>query len=205
MKPRQKRQQRSQSDTAREDALQGDTPPGSPISDTDQFRMVVMELLTNEDVLKKMKNILFLQSLSDGVDYLKKKIDNLTAFIEEKDARISELERLVSTTETKLDALDQYSRRANLRFQGLNENQDGEDIETQIINIINNEIGLTPPLQTSEIVRCHRVGRMPNEPGRPRPVLVKFQCERRRDTILRQRGKLILLPRVPCWHIRQDN
>ena len=70
MKPRQKRQQRSQSDTAREDALQGDTPPRSPISDTDQFRMVVMELLTNEDVLKKMKNILFTQSLSDGVDYL---------------------------------------------------------------------------------------------------------------------------------------
>ena len=118
------------------------------------------------------------QSLSDGVDYLKKQIDNLTEVIEEKDARISELERLVSTTETKLDALEQYSRRANLRFQGLKENQEGEDIETQIINIINNEMGLTPPLQTSEIVCCHRV------------VLVKFQCERRRDTILRQRGNL---------------
>ena len=45
-------------------------------------------------------------------------------------------------------------------------------------------------LQKNEIVRCHRVGRTPSEPSRPRPVLVKFQCERRRDTILRQRGNL---------------
>ena len=73
MKPRQKRQQGSQSDTAREDVFQGDTPPGSPISDTDQFRMVVMELLTKEYVLKN-EEYLFLQSLSDGVDYLKKKL-----------------------------------------------------------------------------------------------------------------------------------
>ena len=119
MKPKQKRQQGSQSDTAREGALQGDTPAGSPIFDTDQFRMVVMELLTSEDVLMKMKNVLFLQSLSDGVDYLKKRIDNLTEVIEEKDTRISELERLVSIMETTLDALEKYSRRANLRFQGL--------------------------------------------------------------------------------------
>ena len=97
-----------------------------------------------------MKNILFPQSLSDGVDYLKKTIDNLTEVIVEKDARISELERLVSTTETKLDALDQYSRRANLLFQGLKENQEGEDIEIQIIKIINNDIGLTPPPPASD-------------------------------------------------------
>ena len=91
-----------------------------------------------------MEIILFLQSLSDRVDYLKKRIDNLTEVIEEKDTRISELERVASTTETKLDALKQYSSHANLWFQGLKENKEGEDIEAKIINIINNEIGLTP-------------------------------------------------------------
>ena len=152
----------------------------------DQFRLVVLEILTNKDVLRKMEIILFLQSLSDRVDYLKKRIDNLTEVIEEKDTRISELERLVSTTETKLDALEQYSSRANLRLQGLKENKEGEDIEAKIINIINNEIPgrSNSSLQTNEIVHCHRVGCTPREPGRPRPVVVKFQCECRRDTIL---------------------
>ena len=88
MKPKQKRQQDSQSDTAREDALHGDTPSGSPIFDADQFRIIVMELLANDDVLREMRNILFPQSLSDGVDYLKKQIDNLTEVIEDKNTRI---------------------------------------------------------------------------------------------------------------------
>ena len=71
-----------------------------------------MELLSSEDVLRKMKNVLFPQSLSDGVDYLKKRINNLTEVIEEKDTRISELDKLVSIIETTLDALEKYSRRA---------------------------------------------------------------------------------------------
>ena len=61
-------------------------------------------------------------------------------------------------------------------------------------------------LQRNEIVRCHRVGRMPSEPGRPRPVLVKFQCERRRDTILRQRGNLKKSDTISnCIFINEDH
>ena len=89
--------------------------------------MVVLELLTNEDVLvRKMKNNLFPQSLSDRLAYLKKQINNLTEVIAEKDTQISELERLVSTTESKLDVLEQYSRHANL--QNRKEKKEGEDI-----------------------------------------------------------------------------
>ena len=134
--------------------------------------------------------MLFPQNLVDGIDYLKTKIDKLATAIEQRDARIEDLGKKVSTLETTFDGLEQYSRRAKLRFQGLKETAGGEDVKGMIIDIINNNMGVSPPLQSTEIVRCHRVVRTPTEPGRPRAVLVKFQSERRRDAILRQRGNL---------------
>ena len=58
-----------------------------------------------------------------------------------------DLEKKVSTLEAKLDGLEQYSRRANLRFQGLKETAGGEDVEGMIIDIINNDMSVTPQLQ----------------------------------------------------------
>ncbi|KAI0211200.1 hypothetical protein LSAT2_003995, partial [Lamellibrachia satsuma] len=66
---------------------------------------------------------------------------------EQRDALIEDLEKTVSTLETKLDGLEQYSRRANLRFQGLKETAGGEDVEGMIIDTINNDMSVTPPLQ----------------------------------------------------------
>ena len=58
-----------------------------------------------------MKKVLLPQNLVDGVDYLKTKTHKLATAIEERDVRIEDLEKTVSTIETKLDGLEQYSRR----------------------------------------------------------------------------------------------
>ena len=119
-----------------------------------------------------MKKILYPNGLADKIDSMNKKIDDLTASIEVRDVRINELEQQVNSLET---GLEQYSRRTNLQFQGIPDTANGEDIEAKIMDIVNNQIGLTPPLETDEIVRC---------------LLVKFHSERRRDAIIRMRGKL---------------
>ncbi|KAI0211645.1 hypothetical protein LSAT2_003503, partial [Lamellibrachia satsuma] len=108
-----KRKPSSQDETATGTA----SDAGCAACDTDQFRLIIQELLCDERVLLKMKKVLFPQNLADGVDYLKTKIDKLATAIEQRDARIEDLEKTVSTLETKLDGLEQYSRRANLRFQ----------------------------------------------------------------------------------------
>ena len=71
---------------------------------------------------------------------MNKKIDDLTASIEVRDVRINELEQQVNSMEKDLDGLKQYSRRTNLQFQG-------------ITDIVNNQIGLTPPPETNETIR----------------------------------------------------
>ena len=119
-----------------------------------------------------------------GVDCLKTKIDKLATAIEQRDARMEDFEKTANTLGTKLDGLEQFSRRANLRFQGLKETAGGEDVEGMIIDIINNDFS-----QLKLCAATESGGRRLNL-VRPRAVLVKFQCERRRDAILRQRGNL---------------
>ena len=101
---------------------------------------------------------------------MNKKIDDLTASIEVRDARINELEQQVNSLEKDLDGLEQYSHRTNLQFQGIPDIANGEDIQAKIMDIVNNQIGLTPPPETNETVRCHCMGRTPNkrkQPDRP--------------------------------------
>ena len=124
------------------------------------------------------------------VDCLKTKIDKLATAIEQRDARIEDLEKTVSTLETKLDGLEQYSRRANLRFQGLNETAGGEDVEGIIIDIINNDMSVTPRFSQLKLCAATESGGRRLNRDVPERCLVKFQSERRRDAILRQRGNL---------------
>ena len=123
---------------------------------------------------------------------MNKKIDDLTASIKLRDAGINELEQQVNSLETDLDSLEHYFGRTNLQFQVIPDTANGVDIEAKIMDIVNNPIGLTPPLETNEIVRCHRMGRTPNK----RSILVKFHSELRRDAIIRMRGKLKETPAV---------
>ena len=158
--------------------------PGEDVLNTDQFKLIVLELLSDEDVLLKMKKILYPKGLADKIDSMNKKmnkkIDGLTASIEVRDAIINELEQQVNSLETDLEGLEQYSGRTNLQLQGIPDTANGEDIEAKIMDIVNNQIGLTPPLETNETVRCHLMGRTPNK----RSILVKFHSERRRDVII---------------------
>ena len=149
----------------------------------------MLELLSDENVLN-MKKILYPNGLADNIDSMNKKIDDLTASIEVRDAGINELEQQVNSLETDLGGLEQYSPRTKLQFQGIPDTANGEDIEATIMDIVNNLIGLTPPLETNEIMRCHSMGRTPNK----RSILGNFHSERRRDAIIRMRGKL------KCFH-----
>ena len=74
-----------------------------------------------------------------------KKIEELSERAEAREAKIGELEHRISELESELDDLEQYSRRSNIQFHGIEESESGEDIETNIIDIINDKIGLTPP------------------------------------------------------------
>ena len=67
-------------------------------------------------VLKKITAVLYPKSLTDGMDYLKSKIDDLSESLLAKDVRIADLENKAENLENKLYGYEQYSCRSNLRF-----------------------------------------------------------------------------------------
>ena len=116
------------------------------------------EQLCDEQILKKMKKTLIPQVLSDKLDRLSAQVEVLTKQLATKEQRISELENKVMTLEAQTDAVEQYSCRAKLRFQGIPDSGDGEDSDSLIIKIIIKHMNIELRVQGNNIERSHRVG-----------------------------------------------
>lgn len=85
----------------------------------------------------------------------------------------------------RLDELEQYSRRNNLRIFGIEEKA-GEDTDQSIINFVQQKLSLT--ISINEIDRSHRVGLSRN--GKPRAILVKFVSYRCRAEVFKRKKLL---------------
>ena len=140
----------------------------------------------------KLKSALFPQILSDKIDDLSSKFELITKQLAKKENRISELEKKVSQLEVDVDNLQQYSRRPNLRIYGIRDTHDGEDTDSKVITLINRDLKLNPPIKQTDIERSHRLGSAVNKHGKPnnRPIIVRFNSERTRDTVFKERFQL---------------
>ena len=108
---------KGQRDDAGEDEASSDEGVGPKNQDEVALRLI--ELLMDEDVAKRLKKILFPKDMMAKIDGLYDEIAGLKSQIRQKDERITELEGAVVTLQDDLDDLQQYSRRSNLRIQGV--------------------------------------------------------------------------------------
>ena len=155
---------------------------------TDEMLLAFIELLSDEQVVGKLRKALFPHVLADKIDGLTAKISTLTDRLAQRDDYIRELEKRVTTVETNYDRLEQYSRRSNLRFHGIDES-DNDDTTAKVLAIANGIMKVEPPLLIGDIVTSHRLGK-PSAGGKPRPVIVRFTDNRPRDVILRAKRQL---------------
>ena len=152
----------------------------------------VIDLLTDQQVLSALKKALFPVELSGRISALNATLERLSRVVEEKDARITSLEEEVRELAKANDSLEQYTRRPNLRFEGVPEDDNGEDTDAKVLDIANSLLGMTPPLDIDDLERSHRLVRRADKDGRPRTraIIVRFQSERLRDDVFRARTKL---------------
>ena len=108
---------------------------------------------------------------SKDVDTLNKKITDL------KDRLKQEVENNI--------ALEQYTRRENLRFNNIEE-KEHEDCRVVVYNILQKELGVDTTKIRFHAV--HRVGKKIH--GRRRPLIVRFVCREDRDKVWSVRGKV---------------
>ena len=138
---------------------------------------------------------------------LSEKISQLNERLEKKDQYIAALETRLSSCEADLDQLEQYSRRTNLRFFGVPESEKGEDTTSKLPTIVNETMGVTPPIVNADVVTSHRLGRrMPGADAqtRPRPVIVKFATTHVRDVVIRARRRLRESGGGPTLYVNEE-
>lgn len=111
-----------------------------------------------------------------------------------KDLVIANCDRL-DTADIKLDQLEQYSRRNNLRVYGIDET-DGENTDEVLLHFFNNKLKV--PLTLREIDRSHRTGKTIGD--KPRSIIVKFTSYRWRSQIFNQKK----LPKATKFVIKED-
>ena len=168
----------------------------------DAMLLRFVELLSEETVAEKLRSMFNPQILTDKLESLTDTITKLNDRLDKKDVYIADLGARLSSVEANLDVLEQYSRRSNLRFFGIPESDGGEETTGKLLSIVNDPMGVTPPVVTS-----HRLGR--RLPGvdvhtRPRPVIVKFATTHVRDVVIRARRRLQETGGGPTLYVNED-
>lgn len=98
-------------------------------------------------------------------------IDYLKSQIEQKDNQIKTLEQSNTKIVKNLNDLDQYGRRQNIRLNNVPLGED-DDCEEVVLRIINRALPDGETLTSSEISRCHPLGKVNRNNNRQ--VIVKF-------------------------------
>ena len=162
-----------------------------------KLRKSLVELVSRaagEPIVQKVS-----ESIKREVESLKNEVVLLRAELRNRDKKIQDLEAKVDSLAAEVDSLEQYSRRNSMRIAGIPETV-GEDTPGVLINILNNDLKLDPPLVVSELDRVHRVGKPSSNPARPRSILVKLATYRSRKRVMDLRPKL----RETSWFFNED-
>lgn len=145
------------------------------------FTKAFLLALKDEEVQKS----LCIADLKQEISGLRQTVELFRKELHDKDQKIASLENRIAILETENDNLEQYSRRNSLRITGLVESE-SEDILSTVLDVINVNTKLTPPIEASDVDRIHRVGK--KVPGRSRPTLIKFATYRARKRVMDKRS-----------------
>ena len=165
-----------------------------------EFSMALLMAFKDEEVKKSLVELVaraitgpVSQKVSENV---KNEVVKLRAELQHRDLKIKQLEEKVESLTADIDQLEQYSRRNSLRITGIPET-DEEDPVSKVMDLVNNTLQLNPPLELSEVDRVHRSGKprsnlAPNQPAKPRAILVKMATYRSRKRIMDLRSSRLL-------------
>ena len=147
---------------------------------------------------------LTIKKLVEEVEYLKEEVEKSKLKYEEIKTENEKLKQIVNTTFFKVDELEQYGRRENIRILGVaernDERDDGEEVVTNVAKALNVE--LNPEL---DIQRVHRLGKKKKGPkAKPRPVIVRFASYKKRMEFMYKKSKLKVHPNFNGVYLTED-
>ena len=173
----------------------------------DIFSLSFLNALSDEQIVKKLQSIFVVanKDLQDALRSTQQSVESLKVQLQAKDDIISSLRQDVSGLESRVEDLEQYSRRSSMRIYGIEEATPGTTDE-KVLALCNEKLHLEPPLSLDEIAVSHRAGRKPTQGqaaaangeaadvqagvSQPRPILIKFVSRRSKARVMAARRGL---------------
>ena len=157
-------------------------PPKSvPIDD---FNLYLIEALKDPQVLAEINKGIDRQSLLNEIDFEQSAlVQGLRRELRGVKEDLKRMQGELDECYDKLDEQEQYSRKNNLRFDGVPESE-LENTHEVILETCNNVLSLEDPITLSDISNSHRLPAPRNaEAEAPRPLIVKFTNNRARRRV----------------------
>ncbi|KAK9709228.1 hypothetical protein QE152_g26752 [Popillia japonica] len=151
---------------------------------SEQFLKHISDTLTKNfnEKLDHMLDVQFLKHISDTLTKnFNEKLDHMLDVYGKK---VTELEAVNKTLSSKIDDIEQYSRRSNIRIVGLPE-EVSENTMDKVLTFCSEKLDLK--LGSNDIDRCHRVGKPING---HRALLIKFVGYNIKREIFKRRAAL---------------
>ncbi|KAK5645249.1 hypothetical protein RI129_006549 [Pyrocoelia pectoralis] len=160
---------------------------GKPVTrqdTTSDSHMDETETNISKNILEKMD-----KQHSDFLRRLEEKFNTFSSQFTEQllsvRTEVDTTKKQVSELEYKIDDLEQYTRRNNLRIFGVTEERN-ENKDVKLKQLFESKLGIK--INTVDIDRSHRVGK--NVGPRPRAIIVKFVSYRVRQQIFNNKKRL---------------
>lgn len=128
-------------------------------------------------------------------DRLKKELELCRKREDRMEEVIKEAKFQAAVADSRVNDLEQYTRRNNVRVLGVPESAEEsvEVCERKVLKIIKEKLEL-PIMESGDIEAIHRIGRQgkqkQGQPTRPRPIIVRFLSRKSTETVLSNRRKL---------------
>ncbi|XP_035660128.1 protein unc-13 homolog C-like [Branchiostoma floridae] len=146
-----------------------------------------------ESTHKRMDNIIReVQEIKDSLHFSQKEIDDnkLNLYrhvqkVEDIETEITLLKKDITANDTKVDNLENQSRRNNILIDVVPDTKDEtwDQCEQKVRDLLKEKLKLDP--KQIEIERAHRNGRF-QDGGRPRPIVAKLLRFKDKDTIIKR-------------------
>ncbi|KAL0146668.1 hypothetical protein M9458_058008 [Cirrhinus mrigala] len=145
-------------------------------------RLVAEKIKENADNLANLikKNADTIEALKESSEFLFNEVQDMKKEITAVKKKSDDQQKIITDVEDRLNEMERYHRRWNLRLYGLQE-QEGEDVKQRVIDICKTVIQDPGEDLRLQIDISHRIGR--KEDGKTRPVITRFTSRSTKERV----------------------
>jgi len=157
-----------------------------------------MEKSTTDNLIIVLQDPRVLQAIASLLDSkLLPIIEELKQDITKKSEQIKKLNNDLQSANSRIEALEQYTRRDNLLIAGLpiqssadatSEEQPNQSLETTVLRLFNDRLGV--PIKPCDISVMHRLKKRNVSDPRPPMTIVRFTNRKAREAVYNARRQL---------------